>query len=154
MKELLIKQINFEQWANSTLLSAMKTASPLDERALLLFSHLLSSASMWHSRLTATPFTTTIFQERTLEECEALMAANTTQWLAYLQQADDNELARVVDFTFPIDGSQRRMSVADAVLHVVHHSSYHRGQIVSRLKGAVAVLPLVTYIVFASESAE
>jgi uncharacterized damage-inducible protein DinB len=152
MKELLIKQINFEHWANSTLLAAMREANPLDDRALLLFSHLLSSGSMWLSRLLATPFTTTIFQERTLAECEVLMNQNTNGWLAYLQQADDKELNRIVDFIFPIDGSNKRMAVADAVMHVVHHSSYHRGQLIARIKGSVEKLPLVTYIVYASEN--
>ena len=154
MKELLIKQINFEHWANSTLLVTMKEANPLDDRALLLFSHLLSSSCMWLSRLKATPFTTTIFQERTLAECEELMHQNTNGWLAYLQQADDKELSRIVDYIFPIDGSNKRMAVSDAVMHVVHHSSYHRGQIITRLKGSVEKLPLVTYIVYASENVD
>lgn len=152
MKELLIKQINYEHWANSGLLETIKSASPLDDRALLLFSHLLSSGNMWLSRVKGTPLTTTLFQERTIEECEALHNENTTQWLAYLQNADETELARIVEFIFPIDGSKKKMSVTDAILHIVHHSSYHRGQIIARLKGSVEILPLLTYIVYASEN--
>ena len=33
MKNLLLKQIEFEHWANVKLLDSLKTAQPLDERA-------------------------------------------------------------------------------------------------------------------------
>ena len=152
MKETLIKQMEFENWANSQLLSSLYKADPLDERALLLFSHLLSASNMWLSRIKAEPLTTTLFQERTLPECELLLKENTQQWFAYLQAASDDELNRVVEFIFPLDGSKRKMRISDAIIHIAHHSSYHRGQIVSRLKGCVEPLPLVTYIIYASET--
>jgi uncharacterized damage-inducible protein DinB len=154
MNEFLKKQVLFEQWANTQLLSVMQKANPLNDRALLLLSHLLSSANMWLSRVKGTPLTTTLFQERSLEECRQLIDENTSGWLHYIDSADAAELNRIVHFIFPIDGSKKKMGVTDAVLHMVHHSSYHRGQIVSLLKGTVDVLPLVTYIVYASENDE
>ncbi|MBI3235791.1 MAG: DinB family protein [Bacteroidetes bacterium] len=126
-------------------------ADPLDERALLLFSHLLSSSHMWLSRVKTEDITTTLFQERTLEGCELLLNENTNNWIEYIDQANDEELNRIIQFTFPIDGTQKKMSVINAIMHIVHHSSYHRGQIVSKLKGCVEELPLVTYIVYAFE---
>ena len=151
MKEILIKQINFEYWANTELIASMKKANPLDERALLLFSHLLSSGNMWISRLNGLPITVTLFQERTLAECEELLKINTEGLLKYLQSASDDELNRIINFIFPIDGSQKRIRVYDSILHVVHHSSYHRGQIVTKLKGSIEPLPFVTYIAYATE---
>lgn len=152
MRELLIKQINFEHWANTILLASIKEANPLDDRALLLFGHLLNAGNMWLSRIYAQPLTTTLFQERSIAECEKLINENTRRYLDYLQTENDDELNRIIDFIFPIDGSKKRMSVVDAILHIVHHSSYHRGQIVSRLKGTVEPLPFITYIVYASET--
>jgi len=69
----------------------------------------------------------------------------------HITNADENELNRIVHFTFPLDGSKRKMAVADALTHVVTHSFYHRGQIVTSLKGKIEPLPLTTYIAFASE---
>ena len=151
MKETLIKQINFEHWANTELLKTLYKANPLDERAQLLFSHILSAGNMWMSRIKGTAFTTTLFQERTLAECETLLKENTAMWLAYLDAASEEELNRIVEFVFPIDGTKRRIKVSDAIFHITQHSSYHRGQIVSRIKGSVEPLPLVTYIIYASE---
>ena len=63
-----------------------------------------------------------------------------------------SKLNRIVDFIFSIDNSQQRIGVSDSLIHIVHHSSYHRGQIVSNLKGSLEKLPLVTYIKYAIEN--
>ena len=149
MKELLIKQINFEHWANTELVAAFKKVTPLDDRSLLLFSHILSSGNMWISRLNGLPVTVTLFQERTLAECEALMNTNKEGLLKYLQNANEEELNRIVEFVFPLDGTNKRIRVYDAIMHLVHHSSYHRGQIIARLKGSIDPLPFITYIPYA-----
>jgi uncharacterized damage-inducible protein DinB len=154
MKALLTKQIQFEHWANSELLKSLRKANPLHERALSLFSHIVSPGQMWLNRVKGEPITTTLWEERTLDQCEVLLKQNTEQWLAYLDQASDAELKRVFEFTFFLDGSTKQISVADSIMHVVHHSSYHRGQIVSLLKGIIEPLPLVTYIGFVIENPE
>lgn len=140
-----------EVWANQVLANTLEKAGNPDERSLLLFSHILSSYSMWLSRVHGTEITTTLFQERSLEESKLLMQQLFPELKKYLVQADDNEINRIIQFTFPLDGSQRRLSVADAITHLATHSSYHRGQIISRLKEKVEVLPLTTYIAFAME---
>jgi uncharacterized damage-inducible protein DinB len=149
LKQHLLKMLESEIWANQILVETLEKAKEPDERSLLLFSHLLSSYSMWLSRVSGTEITTTLFQERTLEESKALMKRVLTEMQMYLQNADDQEINRVVHFIFPLDGSQRKLSIADAITHLVTHSTYHRGQIISRLKEKVETLPLTTYIAFA-----
>jgi hypothetical protein len=56
MRDLLVKQIKFEHWANTELIAAMRAASPLNERSIFLLSHILSSSSMWFSRINTIPF--------------------------------------------------------------------------------------------------
>jgi uncharacterized damage-inducible protein DinB len=152
MKAYFLKQIAYERWANEQILTALSQLYVPDDRALLLFSHLLSSSSMWLSRIHATPFTTTLFQERTLAECEQLMIENTNAWNAFIDTASPQELERVISYVFPVDGSNKKMSISDAITHLINHSSYHRGQIIARIKGNVPQLPLTTYILFASEN--
>jgi len=152
LKNHLLKMLDSEIWANQVLTETIEKAQSPDERTLLLFSHLLSSYSMWVSRLKGTEMTTTLFQERTLEESKALMKSMFSGLKLYLDQSTDEELDRVIHFTFPLDGSQRKLSVADAITHVITHSTYHRGQIIARLKEKVETLPLTTYIAFAMEA--
>jgi uncharacterized damage-inducible protein DinB len=154
MKPFFLKQFEYEAWANQMILEALQKTDKPEERSLFLFSHLLSSHSMWLSRVKGAPLTATIFQERTLKECEDLMAENTEGWQAYLATMAEEDFERVIRFTMPTDGSSRMVKVTDALAHLFNHSAYHRGQIVARLKGLIDPLPLTTYIAFASQLEE
>jgi uncharacterized damage-inducible protein DinB len=153
MKHKLIKHFEFEHWSNTMILNSLKTLKEKDERAITLFSHLLSSHSMWLSRVNKTEFTCTLFQERTLEDCEKLMNENLQGWQNYLENKTDDDLQEKIEFlsAWEANPSKRRMSVEDALTHIINHSSYHRGQIVASIKGKIEVLPLSTYIMYASE---
>jgi uncharacterized damage-inducible protein DinB len=150
MKKTLLKQIEFDRWANVELLASMRKADKMDERVLFLFAHLLNASAMWLNRVKGEELSTALFQERSLDDCEQLIEANTQGWKAYIDKHNQEEFDRIVEFVFPVDGTHKRISVQDAILHIVNHASYHRGQIVSRLKGTVEPLPLITYIVYAT----
>lgn len=154
MISYLAKQLEFENWANTEILSSMKQITELSPKALSLFSHNLSVNSIWQSRILSETPTTTLFQERTLDECETTLNEIKEKWEGYISSIDEKELNRKIEFIFPFDGTKKKMSVLDAITHVLHHSSYHRGQIVTSLKGSIEPLPFVTYIKFAFEDAE
>lgn len=154
IKNHLLKLIESEVWANNLLAETIEKSNQSDERTLLLFSHLLSSYSMWLSRVKATEITTALFQERTLAERKTLMQQVFSEWKNYLKNATEEELNRIVYFVFSLDGTKRKLSVTDAVLHLVTHSNYHRGQAIARLKDKTDVLPLTSYIAFAMEKDE
>ena len=149
----LIKQFEFEYWSNTTILNALKTLTQPDERALLLFSHLLSSHRMWWCRVTKTEINCTLFQERTLDECEKLMQENLANWKQYLQNKTEKDVEQTIEFmaAWEANPSKRSISIEDAITHLINHSSYHRGQIIASIKGKVAELPLSTYIMYTSK---
>lgn len=148
MKELLIKQMEFEFWANTELLKSLKQADPLPERALFLFSHISSANTIWLNRLKEESIGSSLFQERTLPECGQLLIENNKNWLAYLSQISNDELDRVIQFDFPLDGTVRAIAKKDAVFHLTNHSSYHRGQIISLIKRSLETVPALGYVFF------
>lgn len=151
MKELLKRQMDFEYWANNELLVKLKEANPLNERALFLYSHMMSANSIWLNRIKGEPVTINLFQERTLAECEVLLQTNYENWNAFFKESDEEVLLSEIKFHFPIDNTTRVIDVADSIFHITNHSSYHRGQIVSLLKGTVTVLPHLGYVFFSSK---
>lgn len=152
MTKHFIKQLQFEIWANQKLAEAIEAAHEPGERVFFLFSHILSANSIWISRCTNTPVTTTLFQERSFEESKALMKDVAEKWSDYMGKLNEEELSRMIHFIFPFDGSKKKIAVADGITHVTAHSSYHRGQIIALLKGKLEPLPLLAYVVFASEA--
>jgi uncharacterized damage-inducible protein DinB len=153
MQNKFIKQFEFEFWSNTMILNSLKTLKESDERAILLFSHLLSSHRMWLCRVNKTEITCTLFQERNLTECEALMAQNLKDWKQFLANKTVQDLEETIEFisAWEANPSKREMTIEDAIIHLINHSSYHRGQIVASIKGKVDELPLSTYIMYASE---
>jgi uncharacterized damage-inducible protein DinB len=153
MKNKFPKQFEFEYWSNGTILKALRSLKEKDERALFLFSHLLSSHCMWLSRVNKTGFTCTLFQERTLDECEQLMKENLEGWKKYLSDKSATDLEQTIEFmvAWETNPTKRKISIEDALVHLINHSSYHRGQIIAGIKGKVDELPLSTYVIYASE---
>jgi uncharacterized damage-inducible protein DinB len=153
MNNKFIKQFEFEKWSNTLILNSLKTLNQKDDRALLLFSHLISSHCMWLSRVNKTEMTCALFQERTLDECEQQLEANLIGWKKYLSDKTDADLEEPIEFmsAWEANPSKRKMKIEDAIIHIINHSSYHRGQIVAGIKGKVDELPLSTYIIYASE---
>jgi uncharacterized damage-inducible protein DinB len=151
-----IKLFEFEFWSNNQILKALKTLKENDDRAMLLFSHIQSSPSMWLCRLEKRDFTCTLFQERTLLECEIVMKENLEGWKKYLSTKSAEDLEESIEFlsAWEANPSKRKMKIHDAILHIITHSSYHRGQIVASIKGKVDELPLATYIIYSSEIIE
>lgn len=149
----IIKQFEFEFWSNTQILKALKQLTEKDDKALLLFSHLLSSHRMWLCRVNKTEMTCTLFQERTLQECENLMAENLKDWKLYLENKTIADIEQTIEFmsAWEANPRKRKMTIEDAIIHLINHSSYHRGQIVASIKGKVDELPLSTYIMYASE---
>jgi uncharacterized damage-inducible protein DinB len=148
-----IKQFEFEYWSNGLILKALRSLKQEDERAVTLFSHLLSSHCMWLSRVTKTTMTCTLFQERTLDECEHQMKENTKGWKTFLADKTTADLEEQIEFlaAWEQNPSKRKISIEDAIIHLINHSSYHRGQIVASIKDKIDELPLSTYIMYASE---
>lgn len=153
MQNNYTKQFEFEYWSNGTILKALKNLKENDDRALTLFSHLLSSHSMWLSRVNKRDFTCTLFQQRTLDECEQLMKENLEGWKTYLSDKSLADIEQPIEFlaAWEANPTKRRMTIADALIHIINHSSYHRGQIIASIKNKVDELPLSTYIIYASE---
>jgi uncharacterized damage-inducible protein DinB len=153
MHHHFIKQFEFENWSNGTVLTALGSLKEKDDRAMLLFSHLLSSHSMWLSRVNKTDFTCTLFQQRTLDECAQLMKENLQGWKNYLADKSVADLEKNIEFmaAWEINPTKRKMKIEDALIHIINHSSYHRGQIIANIKGKVDELPLSTYIIYASQ---
>jgi uncharacterized damage-inducible protein DinB len=153
MNKHFLKQFEFEHWSNTMILESLKSLKSTDERALFLFSHILSSHCMWLSRLNKTEMTCSLFQERALDECTVLMDENLAGWQLFFNDKSNDDLSQTIEFmgVWEEIPRKRSMLIEDALIHMINHSSYHRGQIMAGIKGKVDALPLSTYIIYASD---
>lgn len=68
----------------------------------------------------------------------------------FLQSLSDAALSSEVVFRF-LSGAADQHPLHDLLIHVVDHSSYHRGQLASKLRQAGAIPPPTGFIAFKSE---
>jgi uncharacterized damage-inducible protein DinB len=148
MKETLLQSLDYEEWANAIVFRSLQQCSETDERALQLFAHILAPQSIWLSRIRREVPTVSLWPELTLEDCAALMKKTLEQWREFIASASEEDLKQSVLFKLPNSDKERQIAVYDTIAHLTNHGTYHRGQIILRLKGKTDPLPLTTYIAF------
>lgn len=139
----------YNGWANQRVLTKLWENSSENE-SLGKLSHIALAESVWLSRLKGNHVKKNIFQVLSLPELESLILENNTDWLALLQNMDETDFTKAIDY-FTIKGDPSQNSIADVLTHVFNHGTYHRAQIatVLRQKG---VDPIATdFILFARE---
>jgi uncharacterized damage-inducible protein DinB len=103
---------------------------PAWQRALELMSHLLSARRNWLDRVrSGRNQGDWVIKGVTLTDLHALRSAVESEWTAFLDDLDDEELTR--DFTWKWqDGNAYGWPLEEMLAQVHGHAWYHRGQIV------------------------
>lgn len=148
-KESYLKQIHYESWANNMVIDAfMKATFPL-ERTHQIISHNLNAFSIWLKRIKNEEVAIKLWDMHTVDELSLLNLTLYADWSAYLSSLNDSDFEKKIRFTFM--GKKASISIEDLIIHLVNHSSYHRGQVILQLKDKLPALPLSTYIAFATD---
>lgn len=123
-------------------------SSPLFQKAVDLFAHLMAARRMWLFRFgAASEAPRELFPQGVqIETLATAMEEMHAAWAAYLNRLDETELARVFEYR-SWDGAQFRNSIEDILTQLFGHSWYHRGQIALLLRSSGAE-PAVTDFVF------
>jgi uncharacterized damage-inducible protein DinB len=70
---------------------------------------------------------------------------------AFLQTLSESALATQISFRY-LSGAEAVHVLGDALIHVVNHSTYHRGQVATMLRQLGAAPPPTDFIVFKATS--
>ncbi len=105
------------------------------QKAVDRMAHLVAARRRWLHRLGHWPNPPEPFPRGTaLADLAALAADTEAAWVAYLSRLDEDELARVFEWTAP-DGHRYRWDVEGVLTQVFGHAWYHRGQIAQLVAG-------------------
>ena len=129
---------NYDEWANLEVLRVLRASST--ERSQKLLAHILSAENLWLERLQQKPPTRAVWPELPLEQCEKEIKDLAAAWKRWLQKGVD--LDRQVSYKNS-RGEDWTSREGDILLHVITHSTYHRGQIAAELR-AEGIAPAST----------
>lgn len=141
----------FEEIFKYTHDSNMKTAEalinsslPLNDVTYKLFNHILNAHCIWNNRIVKLQELPDVWEMHTNEEGAILNDSNFNHSLKIIKELNpDNRVCY-----FNSKGQQFSNTVGDILFHVVNHSTYHRGQIITAIKQSGTNVPVTDYIFY------
>jgi len=149
MKKHITTLFEYEKWANTRILDALSQLQETDEKSLDIMAHILLVQMVWYSRIAgiADP---PVWAKKTLDQCKEMHTVNNKILVPFMAQFTDDSLKRDVEYK-NTKGQKFTNTVTQILTHMLNHSTYHRGQIVERLKGKIPQMPVTDLIAFMRE---
>lgn len=145
MKSLLKELHEFSFLHNKTIAEILMTNQDKDiEKAIQLFSHMLDAHHIWVSRINGVKNTMAVWEVLPVEKFGEVIQDSFDQTMSILDRVD---LSTVVTYTNTL-GNSYKNTVKDILLHVVNHTTYHRGQVAMELRRAGITPPVTDYIAY------
>lgn len=149
MKQQITSLFKYENWANARILDAISQLKEPDEKCLDIMSHILLVQMVWYSRIAgvAAP---QVWAKKSLQQCKEIYSVNNKILAPFIEKQTADTLNNIIEYK-NTKGDKFSNTVTQILTHLFNHSTYHRGQIVERLKGKLPAMPVTDYIVFARE---
>jgi uncharacterized damage-inducible protein DinB len=142
-KSILLKMAQYNVWANNQVIDWLLNLTPAQYTSELISSfttiekttvHIAGAEKIWHERWLGLkePF----LQDNFNGDKQNLFSVWQNASLAiqnYVFKINEEELNNSFSF-LRLNGEQLSNSFADSILHVLNHSTYHRGQLVTMLR--------------------
>jgi uncharacterized damage-inducible protein DinB len=149
MNKQIISLFKYENWANVRMLDAIGQLIEPDEKCLDLMAHILLVQMVWYSRMAGVAAPPT-WAKKSLEQCKEMYEVNKKILTPFIEKQTKDTLVANIDYK-NTKGDKFSNTVTQILTHLFNHSTYHRGQIVERLKGKLPQMPATDYIVFLRE---
>jgi uncharacterized damage-inducible protein DinB len=144
MKDHYLQLFTYENWAMQKIISILQECQ--EKEAIEMFQHILLARELWFNRV-ADQNNPYIFEGKSLRESVESYTRNQAEWIKFLETVEDFE--RIIAYK-NLKGDPFSDKLKNILTHVVNHSTYHRGQITSILKGKVK-LESTDFIFFSHE---
>lgn len=131
MKELFKNMLLYSHHFNDELIRiAQENEDKVNNKIISLLSHILTAHAIWNARINEIEAEYGVWQDIDLEKMKELNQKNFD---------DSMEIAHKFDLDLILEyqdskGNYWENSVKDILVHVVNHSSYHRGQIAQQFR--------------------
>jgi uncharacterized damage-inducible protein DinB len=159
MKNQLEKYAKYNLWANTKLIEFVKKADPalFDKELISSFKtirltlyHMWDAEVLWYNRLHSKSLSNWPSKSfhGSIDEFYKLFLEQSAKFAEYAESNSEDILKE--NFTYQsLEGKKFTNSRADIIQHVMNHSTFHRGQIVTMLRnGGFTELSSTDYISF------
>ncbi len=147
MKEYLLNLIQYDTWANKEISDCLIKLEEPPEKSLSLMSHIINARIIWLNRLKSLSTDISVWQLYAKSELDRVLEKSSGDLYEFLNSVPEKDLQSEIVYT-NTKGESFRSSINEILTHLIIHSAYHRGQIISDLKQIMKTLPFTDYIYF------
>ncbi len=149
MNKQILSLFKYENWANARIIDALAQLPEQDEKSLELMSHILLVQMVWYSRMAGVAVPP-VWEKKSFQQIKDIYEVNKKILTPFIEKQTKDTLNATIDYK-NTKGDKFSNTVTQILTHLFNHSTYHRGQIVERLKGKLPKMPETDYIVFLRE---
>lgn len=132
MEQYFLKLYQYNAWANNQVMKCLINQSVADEKTLSIMSHLLAAPFIWLNRIKGLPKSEVkLWEAQDLDTLQQMAEDGAAIWLDFIQNTKTFD--RDLSYTNYV-GSPFVTNVEQIMIHLVNHSSYHRGQVALRIR--------------------
>ncbi|MBI4551342.1 MAG: DinB family protein [Candidatus Latescibacteria bacterium] len=131
----LYRLFAYDTWANRETLASLNRAGTPPVRSLRWMGHIIAAEWLWLGRLKQERSPIAVWPDLALADCDTHLTDLQRHWQDYLHGLAPDALAQRIAYT-NTQGESWANTVEDILLHIVMHSTYHRGQIAADLRPA------------------
>lgn len=153
MKEHFVNLFKYENRANMEIVDLLISVNDLPEKVLSIMSHIINAQIVWLSRIKNEASDVTVWQVYEKSGIQEALNKSSSGLIEFINAISENDLREIIRYS-NTKGEKFNSSLEDILIHLTHHSAYHRGQIVLMLKTLVPALPNTDYILFVRNKGE
>jgi len=126
--------LDYNSWANNNVVLALKKNNINNRKPIELFSHIVNAEIICFGRVNKDfnyPFKP--FEIRSYDENINLLKSNNFKWKDFINSLKETDFNNVIEYK-NIKGENCILRIWEIIIHMLNHSTYHRGQIASTLR--------------------
>jgi uncharacterized damage-inducible protein DinB len=152
----------YTEWANAKVIAAARTLAPEQQHKTInssftsvvaTLAHITLAEWVWLRRWKGeSPTAQPVWADgASLADVERELTLVENERHEFLETLSDQDLTRAVDYR-SLKGDPFTQFLGDLFVHVVNHSTYHRGQVVTLIRQCGGTPPSTDFLLFARES--
>lgn len=132
MKRYFLRLYQYNAWCNKRVLNALTSQQVADEKILSIMGHIVAAQFLWLYRIKGLPpAPVKLWGKYTLEQLVSMADEIGNEWISFVEETEDFNRELVYrNYT----NDPYKNNVEMIMVHLVNHSSYHRGQIALLLR--------------------
>jgi uncharacterized damage-inducible protein DinB len=147
MKEHLKDLQLYNQWANGVVVDALQN-NEMPDKAIELMSHIINANMIWLDRLEGRVSGLEVWKVYEKGQLRELLKRSDIALMNFISKSSEEKLSDNIEYANS-KGEKFSSGIIEILIHLNVHAAYHRGQIISLMKGKVSPLPYTDYIHYA-----